>query len=45
MSSRILGVVLKIMEFAGKESHCIIALEIEKGACFSNLSEISSRIL
>ena len=39
MSSRILGVVLKIMEFARKQGYCNSTLEIEEAAHFSKLSE------
>ena len=34
VSSRILGVVSKTMEFSRKQGYCNIAIEIEKSACF-----------
>ena len=42
---RILVVVPRTMEFARKQGYCNIGFVIEKAACFSKLSEISSIIL
>ena len=33
------------MEDARKQSYCDIAFEIEKAACFSRVTKVSSRIL
>ena len=37
--------VSKTIELARKQGYCNVAFEIEKAACFSEVSEVRSRIL